>query len=181
MVLTVVTSAGSLSATAADGARAPSAAGPPSGVGVIDLPSAVVAPTRGWAWPLAPDPRVVRGFDPPGQPWLAGHRGVDLSASVGQVVRSPAAGMVTYAGRLAGRGVLVIAHEGGLRSTLEPVTPTTTVGSTVAAGDVVGAVSSEPGHCAPAACLHWGVLRVRTYLDPLTFVGRGPVLLLPMG
>jgi murein DD-endopeptidase MepM/ murein hydrolase activator NlpD len=124
---------------------------------------------------------VVRRFDQPDQPWLAGHRGVDLAASVGQVVQSPAAGTVTYAGRIAGRGVLVVTHPGGLRTTLEPVSTTVTVGSAVAAADPVGIVSAEPSHCAPATCVHWGVLRGPTYLDPLTFVGRGRVVLLPLG
>ena len=29
-------------------------------------------------WPLVPAPEVVRAFDPPEDPWGAGHRGVDL-------------------------------------------------------------------------------------------------------
>ncbi|MCU1538432.1 MAG: Peptidase [Humibacillus sp.] len=144
--------------------------------------SASAAKSAGvWSWPLQPEPRVVRGFDPPDRPWLAGHRGVDLAAAVGQTVHSPAPGTVTYAGRLAGRGVLVVTHAGGLRSTFEPVAATSAVGTSVAESAPVGTVSAEPGHCAPATCLHWGVLRGRTYLDPLTFVGRGPVILLPQG
>jgi murein DD-endopeptidase MepM/ murein hydrolase activator NlpD len=82
---------------------------------------------------------------------------------------------------LAGRGVLVVAHPGGLRSTFEPVTATVPVGSAVARGEVVGAVTAAEGHCAPRACLHWGVLRGRQYLDPLSFVGRAPIVLLPLG
>ena len=133
-----------------------------------------------WAWPLDPEPRVVRAFDPPDRPWGAGHRGVDLAAAVGQPVRSPESGTVTWAGVLAGRGVVVVTHPGGLRSTFEPVRPAAPVGTAVVRGGTVGTVTTEPGHCAPATCLHWGVLRGRQYLDPLAFVGRAPIVLLPL-
>ncbi|MBB2985224.1 peptidoglycan DD-metalloendopeptidase family protein [Terracoccus luteus] len=138
------------------------------------------APARGWTWPLAPQPSVVRGFDPPDRPWLAGHRGVDLSARVGQPVRVPTGGEVTYSGRLAGRGVVVVGHEGGLRSTFEPVTAGPPVGTAVARGDPVGTVEPVAGHCPPATCLHWGVRRGDTYLDPLALIGARPVVLLPL-
>jgi murein DD-endopeptidase MepM/ murein hydrolase activator NlpD len=138
-------------------------------------------PVPRWSWPLEPRPEVARRFDPPDQPWLPGHRGVDLVGGVGQVVRAPTGGIVTYAGRLAGRGVVVVTHAGGLRSTFEPVSARVRAGTVVAQGDPVGEVSSEAGHCIPATCLHWGVLRGRTYLDPLTFVGQGRIVLLPLG
>ena len=53
---------------------------------------------------------VVRGFDPPAQPWLSGHRGVDLLGKVGEPVLAVMAGRVTYSGTLAGRGVVVVSH-----------------------------------------------------------------------
>ncbi|HET7802230.1 MAG TPA: peptidoglycan DD-metalloendopeptidase family protein [Humibacillus xanthopallidus] len=134
-----------------------------------------------WSWPLQPTPEVARRFDPPDQPWLPGHRGVDLVGAVGQAVHSPTSGTVTYAGRLAGRGVVVVTHAGGLRSTFEPVSSTVSMGTVVAQGDPVGAISAEAGHCAPVTCLHWGVLRGRAYLDPLAFVGRARIVLLPLG
>ena len=133
-----------------------------------------------WAWPLEPAPSVDRRFDPPDQPWLPGHRGVDLAAASGQSVHAPAAGTVAYAGQLAGRGVLVVAHDGGLRSTFEPVAGSVAVGTRVAGGDVIGVVTSTPGHCAPGVCLHWGVRRGETYLDPLAFVGWARIVLLPL-
>ena len=133
-----------------------------------------------WAWPLDPRPEVVRRFDPPDQPWLPGHRGVDLAATVGQSVRAPTAGRIAWTGVVAGRAVIVVAHDGGLRSTFEPATPAAPAGTTVARGDRVGVVTSTPGHCAPRTCLHWGVIRGETYLDPLSFVGQAPVVLLPL-
>lgn len=155
-------------------ALAPASSAPPAGAANLSQP------TARWAWPLDPQPAVERRFDPPDQPWLPGHRGVDLAAGTGQAVHSPTAGTVTYAGRLAGRGVVVVAHAGGLRSTFEPVDGSVPVGTSVARGDVVGAVTSTAGHCAPAVCLHWGVLRGETYLDPLGFIGRARIVLLPL-
>jgi murein DD-endopeptidase MepM/ murein hydrolase activator NlpD len=132
-----------------------------------------------WTWPLAPEPRVSRGFDPPAQPWLGGHRGVDLLGTAGASVRAGGAGRVSYAGRLVDRGVVVVVH-GALRTTYEPVEPTVSVGTTVAAGDVVGTLAGDGGHCTPRACLHWGLRRGETYLDPLLLVRRGPARLLPV-
>lgn len=137
-----------------------------------------------WSAPLAPVV-VLRAFDPPpaDRPWLPGHRGVDLAAAAGAVVRSPAAGAVTFAGPLAGRGVVVVDH-GGVRSTFEPVLPLVHRGERLAAGAVVGLVSAVPPHCGVRACLHWGVRAGGAYLDPLTMLLRGAapvrVRLLPL-
>ena len=133
-----------------------------------------------WAWPLDPHPEVARPFDRPDQPWLAGHRGVDLAATVGQSVLAPTAGRLSWSGMVAGRPVVVVTHDNGLRSTFEPVAATAVVGSSVTRGQAIGTVTSEPGHCAPRTCLHWGVRRGETYLDPLAYVGRPPVILLPV-
>jgi len=130
-------------------------------------------------WPLVPQPEVVRGFDPPDDPWGAGHRGVDLLGSPGQPVRSALPGTVSWAGVLAGRGVVVVDH-GGTRTTYEPVDATVSVGDRVAAGDRLGRLSPVGSHCPPRTCLHWGWIRGETYLDPLRLVGAGPVRLLPL-
>lgn len=115
---------------------------------------------------------VVRGYDPPAQDWLPGHRGVDLAAPVGSSVSAAAAGRVSVAQVIAGRGVVTIVH-GELRTTYEPVRASVRVGDQVAAGDVIGTV--EAGHC-PTGCLHFGLKRGDEYLDPL---GGSDVRLLP--
>ncbi len=131
-------------------------------------------------WPLVPRPAVVAGFDPPGTAWGAGHRGVDLAGRIGQLVRAAAAGRVTFAGMLAGRGVVVVDH-GATRTTYEPVAASVSVGDTVAAGAPLGRLTLVGSHCFPAACLHWGLIEGRDhYLDPLTLVGAGLVRLLPL-
>ena len=135
-----------------------------------------------WQWPVRP-PEAQRFFLPPAAQWAAGHRGVDLVVRPGDDVKAPADGQVTYAERLAGRGVLVISHANGLRSTFEPVDFRVAVGDVVSAGQTVGVIA-DPGvssgsHCAALGCLHWGVIEGQTYHDPLSFL-RGPVVLVSM-
>jgi biotin carboxyl carrier protein len=128
---------------------------------------------------VAPVPVTVADrFDPPDQPWLAGHRGVDLLAAAGTVVRAAGAGEVSFAGPLAGRGVVVVVH-GPLRTTYEPVTATVSVGDQVAPGEPIGVLEAAVVHCGGRACLHWGLLRGTAYLDPLTLLGPTRVRLLP--
>jgi murein DD-endopeptidase MepM/ murein hydrolase activator NlpD len=130
-------------------------------------------------WPLQPQPEVIHPFDPPDDPWGAGHRGVDLLGRPGQEVHAALAGTVTFAGTLAGRGVVVVSH-GVTRTTYEPVDPGVAVGTAVLTGGVIGHLQAATSHCFPLACLHWGLLRGEVYLDPLSLLGAGPVRLLPL-
>ena len=135
-------------------------------------------------WPLtgsSPEgrPTVVAGFDPPDSPWGSGHRGVDLLGSAGEPVHAALAGRITFAGTLAGRGVVVVDH-GGMRTTYEPVQPSVHVGADVPTGGLIGTLQSGLSHCFPRTCLHWGLIRRDQYLDPLSLLGRAPVRLLPL-
>lgn len=148
--------------------------------------TAAAAPADQWVLPV-PSGAAVHVFDPPAKRWLAGHRGVDLRASPGEPIHAASAGVVTYAGQLAGRGVVVVEH-GVLRSTYEPVDPSVQVGERVSAGDVIGVLGSGRTHCAPDSCLHWGVLRGDEYHDPMSLLqtsarrlSEGSVRLLPLG
>ncbi|WP_235534203.1 peptidoglycan DD-metalloendopeptidase family protein [Oerskovia sp. Root22] len=142
-----------------------------------------------WVAPVAGDLVVLRPFLPPDQDWLAGHRGVDLGASPGAAVVAPDAGVVTFVGTVVDRGVVVVLHDDGLRTSLEPVAGSVGPGTRVARGEVVGTLESGPdggggaaaGHCVPASCLHWGVRRGEHYLDPLALLApREPIVLLPL-
>ncbi len=137
------------------------------------LAPAPVEPSTTGVWPLDPRPEVVRAFDPPSTAYGRGHRGVDLHGRVGQAVRTSLAGEVTFAGSLAGRGVVVVSH-GATRTTYEPVTAGVHRGDHVARGARIGRLEWSGSHCLPATCLHWGLRRGETYLDPLTLVGGGP-------
>jgi murein DD-endopeptidase MepM/ murein hydrolase activator NlpD len=147
------------------------------GAGVVASPASVATTTReqvSFALPV-PGP-VTRLFDRPLHRWSAGHRGVDLAAAPGTTVRSPAAGIVTFAGPVAGRGVVTVCHPDGLRSSLEPVSTTLAVGDRVLRGTPLGTLEVGAGHDG----LHWGVRDGTTYLDPLGMLARpGPIVLLP--
>ena len=122
---------------------------------------------------------VVTPFAPPAERWGSGHRGVDIAALAGSAVSAPDAGVVTFAGLVAGRPVVVVDH-GGVRSTLEPVEAGVGVGTRVTRGQQVGVLVT--GHDCPAdVCLHWGLLRGEQYLDPLSLMATDAIVLLPDG
>ncbi|MGW6660984.1 M23 family metallopeptidase [Rhodococcus sp. NPDC055024] len=131
-------------------------------------------------WPLTPRPHVEHAFDKPAQNWLPGHRGVDLGGSPGQSVLAAGDGVVAFAGVVAGKPTVSIDHDGGLRTTYEPVAADVRAGERIATGAVIGTL--EPGHdgCVVAACLHWGLRRGREYLDPLGLVRSQPLRLKPL-
>lgn len=142
----------------------------------------------GPVWPLAGRPAVLRGWEPPADPYGPGHRGVDLAARPGDAVLAAATGRVSFAGRVAGRGVVVVELAGSgapaLRTTYEPVRALAAKGDEVAAGQTVGLLEAGPFHCA-AGCLHWGLRQGDAYLDPLSLLPpallrRGPSRLLPV-
>ncbi|WP_217246865.1 M23 family metallopeptidase [Streptomyces sp. AC602_WCS936] len=170
------------------GPERPAARMPGPGVpdpGVPDPGGPVVA--RGW--PVGDRPAVLRGWEPPATPYGRGHRGVDLAAPAGAPVRAVAAGKVSFAGRVAGRGVVSVELTGTgdppLRTTYEPVAVSVSVekGDEVAAGEVLGTVEPTGSHC--TGCLHWGLLRGDVYLNPLSLLppwllDGGPPVLLPV-
>ena len=132
----------------------------------------------GWVWPTSP-PRVARDFAPPPLPWLPGHRGLDLETAVGNSVGAAGSGVVRFAGVVAGRGVVSISH-GSLITTYEPVAALVGRGDVVAAGTVIGTVEDRGSHCAPSACLHFGLRRGSSYLDPRLLFADLRVRLLPL-
>ncbi|GAA4898678.1 M23 family metallopeptidase [Streptomyces coeruleoprunus] len=161
-------------------ARAPG----PAPAAAHPLPDAV--------WPLGPPrPAILHGWAPPASPYGPGHRGVDLAAPPGTPVRAAATGLVSFAGPVAGRGVLSLtlpAPPGAtpLRTTYEPVRPLVPRGTEVRAGAIVAETTAAgaASHCT-RTCLHWGLRRGDTYLDPLTLLPpdrlrRPPSRLLPV-
>lgn len=146
--------------------------------------------------PTAPDPppvpplwmpvagAVVRGFDARAGPYGPGHRGIDIAASVGELVRAPAAGRVAFAGPVAGTNWVSLRVAPGVLVTLGPLL------DPVAAGPVrrsapVGRVG--PGHPLPpgepppaqggsggGATLHLSVRVDGVYVDPLAHLVDRP-------
>ncbi|ABM13022.1 M23 family metallopeptidase [Mycolicibacterium vanbaalenii] len=135
-------------------------------------------------WPLKPSPTVVRQFDAPAPNWQRGHRGVDLAGADGQPVYAAAAGTVVFAGDLAGRPLVSIAHPGGLRTTYEPVRPAVRRGQQVTAGTALGELATGHPNCAAPACLHWGAMwgpaSRADYVDPLGLLGTTAIRLKPL-
>lgn len=120
---------------------------------------------------------VVRGFDPPDQPWLAGHRGVDLRADEGTAVRAVADGRIGFAGEVGGKPVVTVVH-GRLRTTYEPVHASVSVDDRVTAGTVIGHLAEGHDCGGGATCLHLGLRRGDTYLDPMLLFEKPEIRLL---
>lgn len=136
-------------------------------------------------WPLQPRPEVVRGFDAPRPNWQRGHRGVDLAGADGQPVYAAEDGYVVYAGRIADRPLVSVAHPGGLRTSYEPVDSIVRPGQRVTAGTPIGTLLSGHAGCPVTACLHWGAMWGASanadYVDPRGLVATTPVRLKPIG
>lgn len=150
-------------------------------VQLLALPAGAQSREPSWDWPVGDRPEVLREFDLPPEPWLSGHRGVDLVAPANGVeVRAPADGKVSFAGWVVDRPVLTIVHEGGLRSSFESLTSGLSPGDGVSKGETIGHIS-DPPHCGASACVHWGVRRGESYINPLQFVmDLRPSVLLPV-
>ncbi|MEO8477016.1 MAG: M23 family metallopeptidase [Actinomycetota bacterium] len=130
---------------------------------------AMPAPAAGlWTWPVTGP--VLRAFDPPDNPYGAGHRGIDIGTAVGTEVVAPAAGVVSFAGKVGGQLFLTIAHGGGLQSTASWLTDVLVrKGAAVAQGQVVA--HTGWGHAAdPAPHLHFSVRLAGVYVDPLEYL-----------
>jgi hypothetical protein len=109
---------------------------------------------------------VTRGFDYGSDPFLAGqHRGIDLAAPPGTVVRAACPGTVAVA-----RMAVVTLRCGPWRVTELPLASVEVrVGTRVRAGDVVGRAGALTGH----AGVHLGVRRAG---DPFAYVDPEPLL-----
>ena len=75
----------------------------------------------GYRPPVSGALTVLRRFDPPRTVYGPGHLGVDLALGPGEAVLAAGAGMVRFAGPVAGRGVVVVAHPDGISTEYEPV------------------------------------------------------------
>lgn len=178
---------------AASSAQAPSSAHVPNTVELTASRLRYRSPTA------ESRPRVVHPFEKPAQRWSAGHRGVDLAVPKNdRRVYAPAPGKVVFSGTVVNRKVLVLAHPDGRRSTFEPMDEALPVGTTVAAGEVIGTVAvtaggtgERPYRRCSTACLYWGVRqggargdgsgKDAEYINPMSLLGsKEPSILLPV-
>ena len=128
-------------------------------------PSTSPAAASEWLRPVGG--RLVRGFVQPANQFAAGHRGADLAAAPGTVVRAAGAGTVAFAGDVAGTLHVVVAHANGFRTSYSFLADVS-----VRAGQVVerGAVLGHAGGTGPehdAGVLHFGLRVGDRYVDPM--------------
>ena len=138
------------------------------GLGSVRPPGDGPLATAGWPWPVRGP--VIRGFDPPEDPFGAGHRGIDIAAPVGTPVVAPAPGTVAFAGKVGGHLFVTLDHGGELTTTYSWVSATSVrVGEVVTAGQAFAATGTgHPGSVVPH--LHFGVRLAGAYLDPFEFL-----------
>ncbi|WP_246858051.1 MULTISPECIES: M23 family metallopeptidase [unclassified Corynebacterium] len=126
--------------------------------------------------------KITHGFDPPKKKWLAGHRGVDLAATVGQDIYAAQDGVIAFVGIVAGTPVLSIDHNDGIRTTYQPIdvtNPDISQGTVIQAGQVIGKLS--PVGISHGQGLHWGARTGKdTYINPLSLLGAPVIRLKPL-
>ena len=128
--------------------------------------AAAVAPPSEPPYSPPVDGEVTDPFRPPATPYGPGNRGLEYATPPGSPVRSIGDGVVAFAGPVAGRGVVVVEHPDGLRSSLTGLSAISVhVGDPVRRGQLVGR---------SAAILHLGVRRGDAYIDPASLFAEGP-------
>ncbi len=163
-------------------AALPAAADGPAPRSPLHAGAAVDPHVPGWAPDLGiavryrrpVDGSVQRAFDPPESAFGAGHRGVDLAVDVGDPVRAAALGTVGFAGPVAGRGWVSVAHPDGHVTTYGPLRSLrVSRGQAVHAGAVLGVLAAGGhGGVSQHVGLHWGARdRTGSYIDPLSLLG----------
>lgn len=127
-----------------------------------------------WPWPVVGP--VIRGYDPPGSPYGSGHRGIDIGAPYGTPIAAPAAGTVSFSGKVGGSLFLTIQHGGGVASTYSWVSSLLVKkNDTVRVGQIVALTGQgHPGSV--ATHLHFAVKLNGSYVNPLDYLSPGSVV-----
>src|SRR5262249_51616395 len=108
-----------------------------------------------WLRPV--DGAVARPFVEPPGPYGPGHPGVDLAVARSTPVRASGDGVVTFAGPVAGSLHVVVAHDGGLRTSYSFLASVAVhAGQNVRRGDVLGGAGGT-GEEHDGSVLHFGL------------------------
>jgi murein DD-endopeptidase MepM/ murein hydrolase activator NlpD len=162
------------------GSAAPSAAasiGPQARpmLGRLEPASGPLTPDYGaYAWPAVGP--VIRGFEPPPDPYSSGHRGIDIAAPFGSPLVAANDGVIAFAGWVGGYLFISIDHADGVRTTYSWVSAISVAkGQAVIKGQVIGAT----GHGHPdvdTPHLHFGAKVGSEYIDPMLLLEGGSVV-----
>jgi hypothetical protein len=127
-----------------------------------------------YAWPVRGP--VIRGFEPPSDPFGPGHRGIDIAAAFGTDLIAAEGGVVAFAGWIGGSLFASIDHPDGVRSTYSWLSAIeVSEGEAVDREQVIG--STGRGHADGATPhLHFGTRIGATYIDPMLMLKRGSVV-----
>lgn len=125
-------------------------------------------------------PMVTSSFGYRRDPFTGGgamHSGLDFKGPLGSPIYAAAKGIVTFVGRKAGYGnVVEVSHGNGLMTRYAHMSRfATTVGSRVAAGDIIGAIGSTGRSTGPH--LHFEVRINDRAVDPRPFLKAAPDVL----
>lgn len=131
-------------------------------------PRAAAADDR-YAWPVRGP--VIRPFEEPSGPFGPGHRGIDIAAPFGTELHAAQAGVVAFAGWVAGSLFVSIDHADGIRTTYSWLSSVSVRrGASVARGQPIGATGhGHPEEAVPH--LHFGARIGTRYIDPMTLLG----------
>lgn len=143
---------------------------------VLAPPAALAAGGAPWRRPVAGP--LLRAFAVGADRYARGqHRGVDLGAPIGTLVRSACTGRVSFAGRVPGGGRTVSVRCGAFAATYQQLgTIAVRAGRSVVAGTSLGTIGRSGDPRTPSPHLHLGArtAATRRYVDPLGLLGRGP-------
>ena len=129
---------------------------------------------QAWTWPV--EGPVLRPFVFGSDPYAAGqHRGIDVGGGLGESVRAPAAGTVSFAGSVpaGGRALTIRTADGYSVTLLQLGSIAVERGEEVAEGARVGTVGESSDGVTREPHVHLGVRRTddeEGYLDPLAFL-----------
>lgn len=110
---------------------------------------------------------VIDPFRPPASPFGPGNRGLTYATVAGSPVSAIGAGVVRFAGPIAGQWYVTVGHSADMDSTYSFLASVVvSAGDVVRGGDVVGLAGALP--------FHLGVRRNGAYVDPATVLGSAP-------
>lgn len=126
-----------------------------------------------YAWPVVGP--VIRGFEPPPDPYGPGHRGIDIAVPFGTTIVAAQDGTVAFAGWVGGSQFISIDHRDGVRTTYSWISAVSVrKGEVVSRGQPIGlSGQGDPGSITPH--LHFGARIGSTYIDPMLLLEPGLV------